>query len=50
MIEQLIGIFLILFFGYIAISSSYIISEKKKLYKEGKTDYYGNSIEDENER
>ena len=45
MIEQLIGILFLLFFGYITIGSSYIVSEKKKLYREGKRDYHGNPIE-----
>lgn len=38
---------ILLFMGYIAIGSSVMLAEKKRLYKEGKIDYYGNPIGDD---
>ena len=37
--------------GYIAIGSSLVVAEKKRLQKEGKIDYYGNPVgDDDNEK
>ena len=44
MVDFLLWIFIAIM-AYICYTSSVMISERKRLWKEGKTDYYGNPIE-----
>jgi len=50
MLELFLQIVLVSIMGWLAISSSIMVSEKKRLQREGKIDYYGNPIEQDNER